>query len=120
MAEASSPTMPSKPVTGELYAKLFWQRFKRVEGGCLEWQGATNDHYYGVVYFLGRQENVHIVAWILTHKFKPTCFVCHTCNNKKCGEPSHLYLADNRKNQLDYRRDRRAVSLHKKMQELAN
>lgn len=100
--------MPAYPYTGERYSKYFWRRFVRFQNGCLVWQGARNSAGYGIVGFLGKSENVHIVSWILTHGFKPTkgIFVCHSCNNKSCGEPTHLYLADNSKNQLDHQRDR--------------
>lgn len=44
--------------------------------------------------------------WITVHgPIHAGLFVCHSCNNKKCINPNHLYLATNQKNIQDAYRD---------------
>lgn len=75
---------------------------------CHEWTGAIANDGYGVQYdFRDKQtRRAHRLAYeFFIGDIKDNLFVCHTCNNKKCVNPKHLYLADNRQNQLDAVKD---------------
>lgn len=71
---------------------------------CWEWQGSITKAGYGRVKHKGRTYRVHrlmghfYLGLALNDKH---IFVCHKCDNKKCCNPSHLFLGTNRDNQLD-------------------
>jgi hypothetical protein len=75
---------------------------------CHEWQGAIANDGYGVQYdFRDKQtRRAHrLVYEFFVGNIDDGLFVCHSCNNKKCVNPNHLYLADNKQNQLDAVKD---------------
>ena len=84
----------------------FWSGCRRnTHTGCLEWIRATNGAGYGVFrpsasrnWFL-----VHRIAFVLQHG-EPPCdhpLVCHTCDNPRCAEWTHLWAGTVRENAQD-------------------
>lgn len=73
--------------------------------GCWEWQGGVNGHGYGSIGIDGRKGcGVHRVMYINTHgPISSDQYVCHTCDNRKCCNPEHLWLGDNAANLDDMR-----------------
>jgi len=46
--------------------------------------------------------HAHRVAWLLSGRELPTSkFVLHTCDNRACVRPDHLYLGNQSRNMLD-------------------
>lgn len=89
--------------------RLLSYRLVNEETGCWLWTGYCSDEGYGEMSFMGRKERVHrVAAWLwLDYNFdQPDVWimrqhVLHTCDNRKCFNPSHLYLGDNQDNSDD-------------------
>lgn len=74
---------------------------------CWEWQGAFDTTTgYGFV-TLGKTHRTHRVAWVfangpIPHKEGPRGWcICHTCDNRACCNPKHLFIGSDRDNALD-------------------
>ena len=101
----------------------FWARVhKPSPEDCWEWMGAKTSGGYGNLTWHGKHVQAHRVAYFLTHgsinlstgfrhegKAKTyRRFVLHTCDNRRCCNPAHLFLGSMRTNLLDaYRKGRK-------------
>lgn len=72
---------------------------------CWEWQAGCTDSGYGHFMVGGRKggtEKSHRVAWELTNGAIPDgLWVLHSCDNRKCCNPAHLFLGTNYDNVQD-------------------
>lgn len=76
---------------------------------CWEWQGAINSHGYGTIRDHCLSRGCHVVAHESRVGPVPAgMMVCHTCDNRKCCNPTHLYLGTATDNARD--RDNRGRS----------
>lgn len=91
----------------------FWERVEKSgHHGCWLWTGARrgrDELQYGCLWFRGRHDSAHRVAWILTHGEIPeiedsdghgTC-VLHKCDTPLCVNPEHLFLGTHLQNMQD-------------------
>ena len=70
--------------------------------GCLEWQGAKNNAGYGHVWWFGKYKAVtRLIVELSGNKIPEGEYACHTCDNPKCINPNHLFVATNRDNIKD-------------------
>jgi hypothetical protein len=82
----------------------FWSRVGILnEQQCWEWSGAKTDRGYGVYAPLpGVLLRAHRVAYALhNNSIDDDLFVCHTCDNPSCCNPSHLFLGTPKDNNDD-------------------
>ncbi len=94
----------------------FWNRVDVSDDmrACWEWQGGVTSGGYGSLWVGKTTVVAHRVAYCLAIAKIPLLtqfrkggaktskkFVLHTCDNRKCCNPTHLFLGSMRANQLD-------------------
>lgn len=71
-------------------------------GQCWEWTAALNTGGYGVISSHNHPVLAHRIAWGFSNGTIPIGLcVCHRCDNRRCCNPKHLFLADRLINNLD-------------------
>jgi hypothetical protein len=77
---------------------------KRLDAAaCWTWTGGQSGTGYGYLYWRGRRQYAHRVAWELANgqPIPPGMLVRHHCDNPLCCRPSHLALGRQSDNSRD-------------------
>lgn len=97
-------------MTEEQQERFFAKINRHPETGCWEWTAGLDRDGYGVFKLGGKKKGAHRVSWEhFNGEIPDDIMVLHKCDNRKCANPEHLYLGDNRRNMYDAIRRRRTV-----------
>ena len=85
----------------------FWDKVdKKGEDDCWEWTASTRTNGYGQIHFDQKMMQAHRASWIIENgKIPEGLVVCHSCDNKTCVNPNHLWIGTQGDNMAD--RDRK-------------
>ena len=98
-------TAPTQDVMSRFMAKVLV-----ADSGCWNWTSTLSRGGYGKFWLIDRQAKAHAVAYELFSGPTNWKWVLHKCDNRKCVNPSHLYLGDAKQNAKD-RTDRQRWSV---------
>ena len=83
----------------------FWLHVDK-SGECWIWIGSIMNNGYGEIGISHnkkhRNVSTHRFSWIISHGAIPDKkYICHTCDNKSCVNPDHLYVGTHSDNIRD-------------------
>lgn len=83
-------------------AAEFWSKVDvRDSKKCWNWKAGMFTQGYGAAMLLGRPHYASRIAFMLAHGDPGKRLVLHSCDNRKCCNPSHLRLGTHRDNMKD-------------------
>ena len=81
----------------------FWLRVDKCDDDeCWNWLGCLNTHGYGSFGFRQATIGAHRISYEINKGTIPEGrHICHSCDNKRCVNPKHLFLGSHTDNMAD-------------------
>lgn len=89
----------------------FLAKVKVLPNGCWEWQGSLKRAGYGNMRYNGKLIGTHRLSIILDGREMPDGMcACHSCDNRACVNPAHLWVGSHQDNMNDAKHKKRFKS----------